>query len=114
RRIFNPAETRNEFGHRVFGLWNRTDGLAPPDHLGETFPPTTTHYMASQNAVLDSADLEDAARMITDKGYGVNPGSHLLIFANPQEADLIQGWRAGKESRTGGPVCKFDYIPSTN
>jgi hypothetical protein len=114
RRLFNPAETRNEFGHRVFGLWNGTDGLAPPDHLGQTFPTTTTHYVPSQNAVLDSADLEDSARMIQDKGYGVNPGSHLLIFANPQEADLIQGWRAGKESRTGGPVCKFDYIPSQN
>jgi hypothetical protein len=51
--------------------------------------------------------------MIQDKGYGIN-NSHLLVFANPQESELIQGCRAGKESRTGGPVAKFDYIPSKN
>ena len=37
-RLFDPAETKNEFGHRVFGLYNGTDGIAPPQYLGRTFP----------------------------------------------------------------------------
>ena len=83
RRIFDPAEKRNEFGHRVFGLYNGTDGITPPDHLGKTFPANTTHYLASGNATLDSLDIEDSVRMIRDKGYGLGNGSHLVIFANP-------------------------------
>ena len=53
--------------------------------------------------------------MIQEKGYG-NPenNSHIMVFANPQEAKLIQSWRAGKESRTGGPISSWDFIPSSN
>ena len=50
--------------------------------------------------------------MIRDKGYGLGNGSHLVIFANPRESTLIPQWRAGKESRTGGPVSAWDFIPS--
>ena len=96
RRIFDPAEKRNEFGHRVFGLYNGTDGITPPDHLGKTFPANTTHYLASGNAVLDSLDIEDAVRMIRDKGYGLGNGSHLVIFANPA--------RKARLSNSGGRV----------
>ena len=97
RRLFDPTEKRNEFGHRVFGLWNGTDGLAPPDHLGQTFPTTVSHYLASGNAVLDSLDIETAVEMIQDKGYGSpENGSHIIVFANPQEAKLIQSWELGK------------------
>ena len=112
RRLFNPAEGRNEFGHRVFGLYNGTDGITPPDHLGQTFPANTSHYLASGNATLDSLDIEDSVRMIRDKVYGLGNGSHLVIFANPRESTLIPQWRAGKESRTGGPVSAWDFIPS--
>ena len=52
--------------------------------------------------------------MIRDKGYGLGNGSHLVIFAESDRSTLIQQWRAGKESRTGGPVCVWNYIPSTN
>lgn len=27
---------------------------------------------------------------------------------------MIQGWRAGVDSRTGGPKAKYDFIPSSN
>ena len=113
RRLFDPTEKRNEFGHRVFGLWNGTDGLAPPDHLGQSFDTTVSHYLASGNATLDSLDIEDAVQAIQDKGYGSpENGSHIIVFANPQEAKIIQSWRAGKESRPGGPVSSWDFIPS--
>ena len=41
RRLFDPAEGTNEYPHRVFGLWNGTDGIAPPAYMGNTFPSTT-------------------------------------------------------------------------
>ena len=76
------------------------------------FDGTATHYFASQNAVLDSQDIVDAVDLIRGKGYGLGGGSRIVIFANPQEAKLITQWRAGKESRSGGPVSTWDFIPS--
>ena len=82
--------------------------------MEDTFAASTSHYLASGAAVIDSGDIEDAARLVTIKGYGLQPGSQLIILAKPAEGELIQGWRAGVESRTGGPKAKFDFIPSTN
>jgi hypothetical protein len=97
RRLFDPTEKRNEFGHRVFGLWNGTDGLAPPPYLGRTFDTSDTHYITSTASQIDSADIEDAMKKIVRKGYGTQPNSAILILANPDEAELIMGWRAGHE-----------------
>ncbi|MFL0243407.1 hypothetical protein [Mycobacterium sp. SMC-17] len=114
KRIMTPAEGSSPENNRVFGLWNGTDGLAPLPHLGKTFPDTTSHYWASGNAVLDSADIEDAISAITVKGYGRRAGSRILVFANATETDKIAGWQSGAESRPGGPVAKFDFIPSAD
>jgi hypothetical protein len=114
RRILDPAEGRNEYGHRVFSLYNGTDGITPPAHLGLEFPTNTTHFISSGNAVLDSLDIEDSVRMIRDKGYGVGDNSHLIIFANPAQSAQIQQWRANVESRPGGPKSVWDFIPSKN
>ncbi len=113
-RLFDPTEDINSHGHRCFGLWNGTDGLNPPAHLGKTFPTNTTHYWVSQNAVLDSEDIEDAIRTIRAKGYGRSVGSQLFILANPAEGELIQSWRVGEESRPSGPIAKHSFIPSAN
>lgn len=120
RRIFDPAQKRNEFGHNVFGLWNGTDGLAPPPYLGRTFDSSTTHYLTSQASQVDSGDIEDAIRLITRKGFGTQANSKILILANPDEAEEIMAWRAGEESRpkegseTAGPIAKYDFIPATD
>lgn len=114
QRLFDPTEGSNEWQHRVFGLWNGTDGLTPPPYMGNVFSPTTTHYFASQAAVIDSGDIEDAMRAVVRKGYGLRLGSQLLILANPAESELIQSWRAGEESRAGGPVAKYDFVKSSN
>lgn len=117
-RLFSPEERDNEDGVRVFGLWNGTDGLTPPPHLGKTFQATESHYLTSGSVMLDSGDIEDGIKKVTSKGYGRQAGSQLLILANPQEGELIQSWRAGEESRpkegaeTTGPLAKFDFIPS--
>jgi hypothetical protein len=120
RRLFDPTEKRNEFGHRVFGLWNGTDGLAPPPYLGRTFPTDTTCYRTSQASVIDSDDIEQAIRTIVRFGYGTQANSRILILANPDEAEKIMAWRAGHESRpeegseTSGPIAKYDFIPAQN
>lgn len=121
RRLFDPTEKRNEFGHRVFGLWNGTDGLAPPPYLGRTFDTDdTTCYRTSQASVIDSDDIEQAIRTIVRFGFGTQPNSRILILANPDEAEEIMSWRAGHESRpkggseTEGPIAKYDFIPSAD
>ncbi|AWG64789.1 hypothetical protein DDT46_13955 [Mycobacteroides abscessus] len=80
--------------------------------MGNQFPTNTNHYLPTQNAVLDSQDIEDALNLIRIKGYGLDSSSQLLVIANPVESELIQTWRSGKESRSGGPLAKHDYIPS--
>ena len=112
RRLFDPTESRNEFGRRVFGLYNGTDGIAPPPYLGRTFDETESHHIASQASQIDSADIEDAVRLITRKGFGIQNGCQLLILANPDEAENIMAWRAGEPSRAGGPVAHYDFIPA--
>ncbi|MFC9790858.1 hypothetical protein [Rhodococcus sp. NPDC127528] len=113
-RLFNPEERHNEHGHRVFGLWTGSDGLTPPPYLGKEFPSTVSHYLASGAAQLDSADVEDLIRAVTGKGYGRQRGSQLLILANPTEGEQIQMWKRGVESRPGGPLPKYDFIPSAS
>ncbi|OPE48498.1 hypothetical protein CRI78_02420 [Mycolicibacterium diernhoferi] len=69
---------------------------------------------ASQSTALDSADIEDAMRKITRKGFGTKAtGSQLVILANPDESERIQKWRAGEESRAGSNIlASYDFIPS--
>jgi hypothetical protein len=113
RRLFDPAEKANEFRHRVFGLYNGTDGITPPPYLGRTFDDTESHYIASGAAEIDSADIEDAVPLATRKGFGSQNNQQLLILANPDEAELTMSWRCGEESRAGGPKAKYDFIPAT-
>lgn len=113
KRLFTPTEGSNEQGHRVFGLWNGTDSLAPPPYMGKTFSTNHTHYLASGAAQIDSGDIEDAIRLIQEHGYGLAVGTQLLILANPDDGQFIETWRAGEESRAGGPVAKFDFVRSS-
>ncbi len=115
KRIFTPTQGISPESNPVYGLWNGTDGIAPLPYLGKTFPDNTSHYIATQNAVLDSQDIEDAIRLITVKGYGRRKGSKILILANSTETDKIATWRSGLESRAGSSIlAKFDFIPSAD
>lgn len=111
-RLFNPTEAANEHGHRVFGLWSGDD-ITPPPYMGQTFAANHSHYMATQATQIDSGDIEDAITHITEHGYGLSPGTQLLILANPNDGQYIETWRAGVESRTSGPKAKFDFVRST-
>ncbi|WP_245206777.1 hypothetical protein [Rhodococcus erythropolis] len=72
RRLFDPVQGLNEHGHRAFGLWNGSDGMAPPPHAGKEFPVSNSHYLASGNAVLDPGDLVDGINQVRSKGFGIS------------------------------------------
>jgi hypothetical protein len=111
-RLFNPGVLPTDTIAKSFGLWSN-DGIAsPPAFMGTTFPSNTSHYWATEAATLDSQDIEFAYGAIRAKGYGRDAGSQILVLANSAEVEKIATWRAGEESRTGGPIAKFDFIPS--
>jgi hypothetical protein len=112
RRLFDPTEGRNEHQHRVFGLWNGTDGLNPPSHAGQTFPTNTSHYLVSGNTALDAGDLVDGLNQVRSKGFGTSSNTRLLVLCHPAEAEIIATMRAGVE--TNGVASKFDFIPSAS
>ncbi|AWZ26538.1 hypothetical protein CEJ39_22255 [Rhodococcus pyridinivorans] len=112
RRLFDPTEGTNEHMHRVFGLWNGTDGMAPPPHAGLDFPSTTSHYLASGNTAIDPGDLLDAINAVRLKGFGTSVDTRLIVLCHPNEAEEISTFRAGQEAN--GVPSKFDFIPSAS
>ena len=117
RRLFSNVREKNEIGVTCFDLYDGT-APGPPAYLGRTFPTTETHFVTSGASVLDSQDIEDAIRKLVRKGYGTTSNSHILILANPDEAELVMEWHAGHESRqeegaeTSGPLARYDFIPA--
>ena len=99
RRLVRPGRRRQRFRHRVFGLWNGRDGIAPPAYMGVTFPATRRITSLPARQLLIQADIEDCMRAYHRQRLRGQPGSQLIILANPAEGELIQGWRAGVESR---------------
>jgi hypothetical protein len=113
QRLFDPQPVFNDWNHTCYGLWSN-DGMTPPPYLGKTFAGDHTHVLTSGSTVIDSQDIEMMIRHVTEHGYGTVPGSQMLIFAHPDdvEAATMTAWRAGVEYRTGGPLPRWDFIPS--
>ena len=112
-RLVNPAQAKNEWAQTAYGLWNGTDSIAPPPWMGNTFTNTHSHYVPTGAAQIDSEDLEDGFRLITEHGYGLKEtGSQLLVFCNYAESQYIQSFRANEPSRSSGPDAKFTFVPS--
>ncbi|MGV0618154.1 hypothetical protein ABQE58_25000 [Mycolicibacterium elephantis] len=109
-RLFNPTPQTNEFGHTCYPLWS-ADGMVPPPYLGKTFDDTHTHYLVSGADDVDSGDLEAAFNHVTEHGYGLDPGSRLIAFMNPVEADEVSAFKAGQVNNNT-VVAKHDFIPS--
>ena len=125
-RLFDPAPSVNEEATTVYGLYNGTDNIVPPPYMGIEFPDTTTHYFVTGRPTLDSADIENAIKAITSKGYGPATGAQLVILCNEREGDVIGTWRRGEPSRDAtaaeitadadatGPIAKFDFVLSAS
>lgn len=110
-RLFSLAPEANSHGHTCFGLWNG-DAIVPPAYLGKGFTAPHNHYLVSGAAQIDSGDLEQAARLVLEHGYGSEPNSQLLLFVNPEQGEAISAFKAGQVSANGA-VAKHDWIPST-
>jgi hypothetical protein len=109
-RMFNPAPQTNEFGHTCYPLWS-ADGMVPPPYLGAAFDANHTHYLVSGAADIDSGDFDAAMNHVIEHGYGLDPGSRLIAFMNPLEADEVSSFKAG-EANNNTVVAKHDFIPS--
>lgn len=110
QRLFDSTPSVNEWGHNVFSLFNG-DQMVPPAYLGKSFTAPHNHYLVSGAAELDSADVEQLIREVQHHGYGMTPGSQLILLCNPKEAEMISTFRAGQENATG-VTAKHDFIPS--
>ncbi|WP_166906176.1 hypothetical protein [Mycobacterium sp. DL440] len=110
QRLFSPTEGVNDWGHSVYGLYNG-DTMVPPAYLGKAFATAHNHYLVSGGAVIDSGDLEQATKLVTEHGFGTTPNSRLLALMNPAQAEVVSTFKAGEENATG-IVAKHDYIPS--
>jgi hypothetical protein len=114
-RLFNNKVEHNKEGFACRGLWTGDDGMRPPPYLGVEFPEDTNHYLTSGNGVIDSQDVEDLVKLVRSKGFGLaGSGQTLFLICNPVESEAVQTWLSGKESRPGGPLAKFDWVPSVS
>jgi hypothetical protein len=113
-RLFSPVAKPTNEGNTSYPLYVGTDGAVPPPVLGRTFTSSEKHIYTTENATLDSGDIEGAIRQIKNKNFGRAPGSSIVILCNADvEAEQIATWRAGVESRSGGPKAGYDFIPAT-
>ena len=87
--------------------------MAPPPFGGVEFPSSTTHYLTSGQAAIDSGDVEDMAAALRAKGYGLAPGSQLLLLCNATESKAVQSWRRGVVT-ANGVSASHDFIPSAS
>lgn len=112
RRLLSPAQQFNEWQHVCYPIWSG-DGMAPPSHMGKSFDGAHTHFLTSGSTHIDSADIEDLLRTVTEHGYGRfgSQGGQLVILANPNEVEDMTFWRAGVEY-AAGKIPKFDFVPS--
>ncbi|WP_078292954.1 hypothetical protein [Mycobacterium sp. D16R24] len=115
QRLFSPAAYTNDQMLICYGLWNGTDSIAPPAHMGKTFASDHTHYLRTASTVLDAEDVELAIRHIREHGYGGTQSAQFLLFVHPEdvETSAMTSWRAGVEYRTGGPLPAYDFIVSS-
>jgi hypothetical protein len=109
-RLFSPTQDENNWGHSVYGLYNG-DAMPVPAYLGKEFATAHQHYVVSGSDTVDSGDLEQAARNVTEHGFGVTANSRLLALMNPAQAEVVSTFKAGVENSTG-IIAKHDYIPS--
>lgn len=87
--------------------------MVPPSHMGKSFDGAHTHFLTSGSTHIDSADIEDLIRTVTEHGYGTfgSHGGQLVILANPNQVEDMTFWRAGVEYATG-ETPKFDFVAS--
>jgi len=103
------ANIRNQ-AYNVYPLYNG-DGVPPPRFKNNTFDEDHTHYLISNNSVIDSSDLEDLMELLAEHGYSPQAGTAFLLLANKAETDSIRQFRRGIVNNNG-VTAGYDFIPS--
>ncbi|NVN51615.1 hypothetical protein [Mycobacterium sp. DL] len=111
QRLFDPAQDANENATPVYGLYTGNDGHRPPSYLGKSFAANHSHYLVSGAAEVDSGDIEQLIKTVSEHGFGSEPGSQLILLVNPEQLDRIASFRAGIENATG-IFANHDFVPS--
>lgn len=99
-------------------VYSGADGAVPPSFMGNTFSSSYSCYRVSGASVIDSLDVEEQIDSLLM--HAVGQGAQLITFAHPLQANSIQGFKAGVESRpkegaeTGGPKARYDFLPSAS
>lgn len=111
--VFGKITRTNDWGNTVYPLW-AADGMSPPPYMGKTFDGTHTHYLSTASTTFDSTHAEALLNHVREHGYGLRPGTTMLILMNDADFEIsrISSWRAGLEYRTGSPLPKWDFVPS--
>jgi hypothetical protein len=94
----------------VYPLYN-ADGTVPPPYQETTFDGTHNHYLVSNNAVIDSGDLEAAYEHIGEHGYSIENGTQIIHLMNRAQVKEVRKFRMGQVNNNG-IEANYDFIPA--
>ena len=98
RRLLDPAPRFDEFQHTRYGLWSN-DAMVPPSHLGQSFAGSHTHFRTSGSNTVDSQDMDDMIRRVTEHGYGRFGSQGGSWSSSPTQTRLTTRRSRGRASR---------------
>lgn len=98
------TDPRTGVVYNVYAFANG-DGWVPPSYAGNSFVGSHTHYRTSGAATIDSGDLDEIIADFKSHGYSAENGSQIVIFVNPAQGDVINGFRVASSA-------KADFIPA--
>lgn len=91
--------------YNIYSFAN-ADGWVPPAYANQTFSGSHTHYRTSGAATVTSGDLDEVIQDFKSHGYSQENGSRIIVFCNPEQGDVINGFRVASGA-------KADFIAST-
>lgn len=98
------TDSRTGVVYNVYAFANG-DSWVPPSYNGNSFVGTHTHYRTSGAATVDSGDLDEIVADFKSHGYSQENGSQIVIFVNPAQGDVVNGFRVANGA-------KADFIPA--
>lgn len=105
--LFDPTPRTTKEGNTAFSLWNG-DGKVPPEHGGETFAGSHTHYVTTANASLTQIAVDALMELPREHGYGEDGSrGRLILLVNRQQGNIIRGFRSSASGGNG----MYDFIP---
>lgn len=112
-RLFTKTPYINDQMLTCYGLW-AADGIAPPEHMGQTFDGTHTHYLATNSTALTATHVEAMIKHVKHHGFAETQAAQLILLMHPDdvEASNMTSWRAGVT--VGGVTPKYDFIVSSS